>query len=332
MKYLLTGARGMDASHAADILVERGHEVHGVLRRYANPQCPNIQHLIDKEAITLHEADMSDSSSLTDVLARVKPDYVLNLAAQSHVQTSFAQPEFTLDVTAVGAWRVLEAVRRTCPKAHVYQASSSEIYGDTGRNPKIILNEDSPKSPVSPYGIAKLAAHHLARMYRNSYGLHASSGILFNHESQRRGNLFLTRKVTLGLARIAHGVQKRLELGNLDAIRDWGYAPEYVDGMLRMLDHEEAGEWVLATGEGHSVREWVDEALEAVNRFGFELDWSCIQTVPGERRPHDIARLVGDPKFAKRDLGWEAKTKFRELVGLMVSSDLALAAKEAGHE
>lgn len=312
----------MDGSHLADFLVAKGYEVHGVVRRHSTPSYRHLQHLIEKDAIVLHEADVTDQHSLNVVMERVKPDEVYNLAAQSHVGTSFDQPDLTLEVTGLGALRVLEAVSHYAPRARVYQASSSEMYGNVDVG---VLDEKTHLSPVSPYGAAKVLAHHIARLYRVAYGMHVSSGILFNHESERRGPLFVTRKITLGLARIKCGQAKVLRLGNLDAVRDWGYAPEYVEGMWRMLQREKPGEWVLATGEGHKVETFLVRAMQALGMD--PADQTMIEVTPAQKRPTDIQRLVGDPSRANFELGWSAKTRFPDLVKRMAEYDLELVRK-----
>lgn len=333
MRALVTGCSGQDGSFLCDQLVKKGYEVHGVVRRYSRPYYPNIQHLLDKEAITLHEADLSDLPSLEAIVHTVKPDEVYNLGSMSHVGTSFAQPELTLDVTGLGAWRLLEAVRRHSKHARFYQASSSEMFGNSiSRLGLERADERTPMEPVSPYGSAKLLAHHMVRIYRESYGMFVSSGILFNHESQYRGSNFLTRKVTLGLARIANHRSGALRLGNLNAVRDWGYAPEYTDAMWRMLQYDKPGEWVIATGQGHSIQDFLDASIKEVRRRGIDLPENVATSSPNELRPMDIHWLVGDASKAATELGWRPQTDFEGLVRIMVGHDLEQARREALHE
>lgn len=329
---LITGIAGQDGSYLADFLLTKGYEVYGVVRRYTQPSFPNIQHLLEADAIRLIEADLSDRRSLETAMETSQPDECYNLGAMSHVGVSFTQPELTLDVTGLGAWRVFEAARRHAPRARVYQAGSSEMFGNAITEYGLsAADEETRFRPCSPYGVAKLTAHHLARVYRASYGLHISSGILFNHESERRGHNFVTRKITLGLARIAHGTQETLTLGNVGAVRDWGYAPEYMEAAWRMLQHDQPGEWVVATGVGRTVQGFLDASLAEVKRVtGKDLS-GHVQSQPSEHRQHDVDVLVGDASKARNDLGWSPRTRFDGLVTLMVAHDLAKVKEEVAN-
>lgn len=325
----MTGIAGQDGSYLAELLIEKGYEVHGIVRRHSIQQYPNIQHLLDKEAIRLHMADVSDLGSIESVMEEVKPTEVYNLAAQSHVGASFTQPEYTLDVTGLGALRVFEAARRHSRNARIYQASSSEQFGnilievpawrDHGR-----INEAAPFAPISPYGDAKVLAHHLAQTYRKAYNMHISCGILMNHESERRGTQFVTRKITRGLARIKLGLQSRLELGNLDAIRDWGHAKDYMVAAHAMLQRDRPDDWVVATGIGRSVNDFLFECAKEL-----EMDNVPLASVPQEHRPSDIWKLVGDSSKARREFDWQPTVDFGQLVKLMTRHDLKLARLEA---
>lgn len=329
MKAVVTGICGQDGSFLAEHLVEKGYEVHGVVRRYSSPNYANIRGLLDKDAIFLHEGDLADYQSLADVVRTVKPDEVYNLAAQSHVGTSFAQPELTMDVTGLGAVRVFQAVREHYPRARVYQASSSECYGNSQpTNGHGKFTERDRFVPASPYGAAKVLAHHMAHVYRRAYGLHISCGILFNHESERRGHLFLTRKVTLGLARMWHGLQAELALGNLEAVRDWGYAPEFVQVMPKMLAQDEPDDYVIATGVGHTVQHWVDAAVDWYRKNVYDLCEPRIVASKLEKRPFDVEHLVGNPGKASRLLRWAPKVSFEGLVAKMARYDFDLVKAE----
>jgi GDPmannose 4,6-dehydratase len=310
---LVTGITGQDGSYLAELLVAKGYEVFGLVRRLSVPNVTNIAAVLDR--VTLLDGDLTDSSSLERAVKESAPDEVYNLAAQSFVGTSFKQPILTGDVTGVGVLRLLEATRNQAPHARFYQASTSELYGQVRETPQ---SETTPFHPRSPYGVAKMMGYWATVNYRESYGMHASNGILFNHESPRRGAEFVTRKITLGVARIAAGLQDRLVLGNLDAQRDWGYAPEYVEGMWRMLQQKEPGDYVLATGQTWTVREFVRLAFEAA---GVE-DWERhVATDPRHERPAEVHILKGDPRKAERVLGWKAQTKVPELVRIMVDAD-----------
>ncbi len=310
---LITGITGQDGSYLAEFLLEKGYEVIGVVRRTSHHSYERIDHLIPR--VRIEAADLLDQHSLTTVLQDVQPDEVYNLAAQSFVPTSFTQPVLTGEFTALGVTRILEAVRLACPTARFYQASSSEMFGKVTETPQ---NEDTPFYPRSPYGVAKLYAHWITVNYRESYGLHAVSGILFNHESPRRGMEFVTRKVTDGVARIARGMATELRLGNLEAQRDWGYAGDYVDAMWRMLQQDAPRDYVIGSGVTHSVGDLVRIAFERVG-----LDWTkYVVQDPKFYRPAEVDLLLADPSRAKADLGWAPRTTFEELVQMMVDADL----------
>ncbi|MGZ3424655.1 MAG: GDP-mannose 4,6-dehydratase [Polyangiales bacterium] len=314
---LITGITGQDGSYLAELLLSKGYEVHGIVRRSSSFNTWRIDAIRDR--IELHYGDMIDQNSLIRVLSKTRPDEVYNLAAQSHVAVSFEMPEYTTDVTANGTLRLLDAIRQVGGAAkgiRYYQASSSEMYGKVVETPQ---SERTPFYPRSPYGIAKVSGYWLTVNYREGHGLHASNGILFNHESERRGENFVTRKITLGLAEIKKGKAKELRLGNLEAQRDWGHARDYVEAMWMMLQREKPDDYVVATGETHSVREFLDEAFGYVN-----LNWKDFVVVdPKYFRPAEVDVLLGDPAKATRDLGWKPKVSFKELVRLMVDSDLA---------
>ncbi|MCE0498040.1 MAG: GDP-mannose 4,6-dehydratase [Methylacidiphilales bacterium] len=325
-KALISGITGQDGSYLAELLLDKGYEVHGIIRRSSSFNTDRIDHLyqdmhVHGVKLFLHYGDLSDSASLTRLVHDLRPDEIYNLGAQSHVRVSFDVPEYTGDVTALGATRLLDAVHEAVPKARFYQASSSEMYGLVQAVPQ---REDTPFHPRSPYGAAKVYAYWMTVNYRESYKLHASNGILFNHESPRRGETFVTRKITRALARIKAGLQKELYLGNLEAKRDWGYAPEFVEAMWRMLQQDEGGDYVVATGETHSIREFLDAA------FGFaELDWrEYVKIDPRYYRTAEVDLLIGDASKAKRVLGWSPKTTFTELVRIMVRADQDLLASQ----
>ncbi len=321
---LITGITGQDGSYLAELLLEKGYEVHGIIRRSSTFSTSRIDHLYkdrhDPDArLTLHYGDLLDSSSLINTLQRVRPDEIYNLGAQSHVMVSFEMPEFTGEATAMGTLRVLEAVHHADWPIRFYQAGSSEMYGLVRERPQ---NEDTPFHPRSPYGVSKVFSHWMTIQYREAYGLFASNGILFNHESPRRGATFVTRKVTRGIAAILAGKEQKLYLGNLDARRDWGYAPEYVEAMWLMLQHDRADDFVIATGEMHTVREFVELAFSSVGR-----DWQdFVEIDPRYLRPTEVDELEGDASKAARLLGWKPRIAFPELVRLMLEADL----REAG--
>ena len=310
----ITGVTGQDGSFLAELLLSKGYEVHGLVRRLSSPNITNIKHIMNR--IHLPDGDMTDQSSMITALKESEPDEVYNLAAQSFVQTSFRQPVLTADVNGLGVIRLLEAVKGVVPDARVYQASTSELFGLVRETPQ---NESTPFHPRSPYGVSKLFGYWACANYREAYGMHVSNGILFNHESERRGLEFLTRKVTNGVAMIARGKADHIELGNLDAKRDWGYAPEYVDAMWRMLQQTKPDDYVIGTGEGHTVREFVQLAFREV---GIEKWEKYVRTDPKHMRPAEVATLLADPSKAKKVMRWEAKTKLLDLVRIMVKADL----------
>lgn len=323
---LVTGITGQDGSYLAELLLSKGYEVHGVVRRTSSFNRGRIEHLHQDEhapdaKLFLHYGDLSDSASLFNIVEDVRPDEVYNLAAQSHVRVSFDNAEYTADVTALGALRMLEAVRRFAPKARYYQASSSEMYGGVQAKAQ---DESTPFHPRSPYAVAKVFAYWQTINCREAYGLHASNGVLFNHESPRRGENFVTRKATLAAARIKEGLQEKVYMGNLDARRDWGFAGDFVEAMWLMAQQDEPDDYVVATGETHSVRELLELAFAAV-----DLDWrDHVEIDQRYFRPSEVDYLHGDPSKAKRKLGWEPKVSFPELVRMMVESDLAVARAE----
>ena len=326
-KALITGITGQDGSYLAEFLLARGYQVHGLVRRSSAFGTGRIEHIyldehLPTDGLQLHYGDLNDASSLQRVLARVAPDEIYNLGAQSHVRISFDIPEYTVEVAGVGTLRLLEAIRNLGMTPRFYQASSSEMFGKVAEVPQ---TERTPFHPRSPYACAKVFAHQITVNYRESYGLHASCGILFNHESPRRGENFVTRKITRSLARIKLGLQPKLFLGNLDARRDWGHAADYVEAMWLMLQQEAPDDYVIATGETHSVREFLDEVAAVL-----DMDWTQFVGVdPRYYRPAEVDILLGDASKAKRVLGWTPKTTFKELVRLMAEADLELAEREA---
>ena len=320
-KALITGITGQDGSYLADLLLSKGYEVHGIIRRASTFNTIRIDHLyqdphVHGVRLFLHYGDLSDSVNLVKLLYELQPEEIYHLAAQSHVRVSFDIPEYTSDVTGIGTIRILEAIREAGARPRFYQASSSEMYG---RVQEIPQTEVTPFWPRSPYGVAKVFAFWATVNYRESYGLHASNGILFNHESPRRGETFVTRKISRAVARIKKGLDKDLYLGNLEAQRDWGFAPEYVEGMWRMLQRDDPDDYVLATNETHTVREFVEEAFSHV-----DLDWKeFVRHDKRYERPAEVDLLIGDPAKAKKHLDWEPQTRFKDLVRLMVDADLA---------
>lgn len=314
-KALVLGATGQDGSYLCELLLEKGYETHGTMRRSSSFNTARIDHIFDK--LQMHYGDLTDGGSINSLLSSVKFDEIYSLAAQSHVKVSFEIPEFTANVDALGTLRLLESVRAHCPEARVYNASSSEMFGKVQETPQ---NENTKFYPRSPYGCAKVFAHHLCVNYREAYGMHISNGILFNHESPRRGETFVTRKITKAAARISLGLQKELFLGNLEAKRDIGYAPEYIEGMWRMLQQAEADDYVLATGETHTIREMLDVVFDRVN-----LNWRKYVKIDEKYyRPAEVELLLGDASKAKSVLGWEPRVKFKELLTIMVDRDLEL--------
>jgi GDPmannose 4,6-dehydratase len=309
---LITGITGQDGSYLAELLIDKGYDVYGLVRRLSTPNTTRIEHIVEK--VILLEGDLTDQSSLNVAVQTAQPDEVYNLAAQSFVATSWNQPVLTGDVTGLGTTRILEAIRQFSPSAKMYQASSSEMFGKA----QVPQNENTPFHPRSPYAVAKVYAYYATVNYRESYGMFCCNGILFNHESPRRGIEFVTRKISDGVARIHHGLSKELRLGNLDAKRDWGFAGDYVKAMHLILQQKEADDFVIATGESHSVKEFVELAFSEAG-----LDWKRYVT-QDERfmRPADVPELKGDITKARKKLGWEPETTFEELVKMMVKSDL----------
>ena len=317
---LITGITGQDGSYLAESLMAKGYEVHGMIRRASSFNTHRIDHLYrdpheEDVRLFLHHGDVTDGSQLARLIRKVEPGEIYNLAAQSHVQVSFEQPEYTGDTVGLGVTRLLEAIRETGVPTRLYQASSSEMFGDASPP----QSEDTPFRPRSPYAIAKLYAHWMVRNYREAYGMYAVSGILFNHEGERRGETFVTRKTSRAVARIVAGTQDKLYLGNLDAVRDWGHSSDYVEAMWLMLQQETPSDYVIGTGQGHSVREFCEHAFGLVG-----LDWEqFVEVDPRYLRPTDVENLVADPARAKAELGWEPTTSFEDMVKAMIESDLA---------
>lgn len=338
-KALITGITGQDGSYLTEFLMEKGYEVHGIIRRASTFNTHRIDHLYQDRhegdaRMILHYGDLTDSSNLNRLIERIEPSEIYNLAAQSHVQVSFEVPEYTAEVDATGTLRLLDAIRESGVPARFYQASTSELYGKVQEVPQI---ETTPFYPRSPYAVAKQYGFWIVKNYRESYGLHASNGILFNHESPRRGETFVTRKITMAVARISRGLQKCLYMGNIDALRDWGYAPDYVEMMWMMLQQDTPDDYVVATNEMHSVREFIEKSFDHV---GIDIEWEGegVEEVGKNKasgdvivrmderyyRPCEVDQLLGDPAKAKRQLGWEPKVKFEELVKIMTDGDLRL--------
>ena len=319
---LITGITGQDGSYLAELLLSKGYEVHGIIRRASTFNTGRLEPIYQDphasgKRLFLHYGDLSDGSALARLMLKVQPDEVYNLAAQSHVRVSFDSPEYTTDITATGVIRLLEAIREAGIKPRFYQASSSEMYGLVQHVPQ---TEKTPFYPRSPYGCSKVYAYWITVNYRESYGMHASNGILFNHESPRRGETFVTRKITRAVAHIKAGLQDKVYLGNLDAKRDWGYAKEYVEAMWLMLQQDQPDDYVIATNETHSVKEFLQVAFDHVG-----LDWQkYVEIDPRYYRPAEVDLLIGDASKAKQKLGWEPKTKFVELTKLMVDADVEL--------
>ena len=332
----ITGITGQDGSYLAELLLEKGYEVHGLVRRASVFNTERIDPIFNHPRLRLHHGDVTDSANLNKLLAAIQPDEIYNLAAQSHVQVSFEVPEYTAQVDAVGTLRLLDATQNHCPKARFYQASTSELYGKVQAVPQ---DEETPFYPRSPYAAAKIYGYWIVRNYREAYGLFACNGILFNHESERRGKTFVTRKITVGLSEIKHGLRQTLKLGNLDARRDWGYAPEYVEAMWMMLQHDEPLDLVIATGETHTVR---DFCALAASHAGFDLEWRgtgvdekgidratgrvIVEIDPRYFRPTEVDLLIGDASKAERLIGWKATTKLPDLVRIMMEHDLRTTA------
>ena len=319
-KALITGITGQDGSYLAELLLEKGYEVHGIIRRSSSFNTGRIEHLyqdfhVNDARVFLHYGDLADGSALSRLLEKIQPDEIYNLAAQSHVRVSFDIPEYTADVVALGTIRILDAIKETEIKTKFYQASTSELYGKVVETPQ---TEKTPFYPRSPYACAKLYSYWITINYRESYDMYACNGILFNHESPRRGETFVTKKITHAIARILKKEQDKLYLGNLDAKRDWGYAKDYVEAMWLMLQQDKAEDYVIATGETHSVREFLDEAFGLVG-----LDWKkYVEIDPRYYRPAEVDLLLGNPAKAKEKLGWKPKTTFKELVKIMLEYDL----------
>ncbi len=320
-KALITGITGQDGSYLAEFLLSKGYKVHGLIRRASTFNTNRIDHIYKDPHIRgvklhLHFGDLSDSSQLTNLVYNIKPNEIYHLGAQSHVRVSFDMPEYTGDITGLGTTRILEAIRRSGIKCKFYQASSSEMFGDA----PVPQNEDTPFRPRSPYAAAKVYAYWMVRNYREGYNIFACNGILFNHESSRRGETFVTRKITRGLARIIAGKDKKLYLGNLEAKRDWGYAPDYIEAMWLMLQQERAVDYVIGTGETHSVKEFLEEVFAYV-----KLDWKeYVEIDPRYFRPTEVELLLADSSKARRELGWSPRITFKELIKIMVDSDMAL--------
>ena len=325
---LITGITGQDGSYLADLLLSKGYEVHGIIRRASSFNTGRIDHLyqdphVHGVRLFLHYGDLADSVNLVKLLYSLQPDEVYHLGAQSHVRVSFDIPEYTADVTGIGTIRILDAIREAGVRTRFYQASSSEMFGKVQEVPQ---TEKTPFWPRSPYGVAKVFAYWATVNYRESYGLHASNGILFNHESPRRGETFVTRKISRAVARIKHGLENALFLGNLDAQRDWGYAPEYVEGMWLMMQQDEPDDYVLATNETHTVREFAEKAFAHVG-----LNWKdFVQHDKRYERPAEVDLLIGNGAKAKKKLGWEPKVRFDDLVRIMVDADMELLRQQLG--
>ena len=325
-KALITGITGQDGSYLADLLLEKDYEVHGIIRRASTFNTARIDHLyadphINGVRLFLHYGDLADSVNLVKLLYELKPEEIYHLGAQSHVRVSFDIPEYTSDVTGVGTIRILEAIREVGLRSRFYQASSSEMFGKAQTVPQ---NEKTPFWPRSPYGVAKVFSYWATVNYRESYDLQASNGILFNHESPRRGETFVTRKISRAVAAIKQGLQKELFLGNLEAKRDWGYAPEYVEAMWRILQQDSGDDFVIATGDTHTVREFAEASFAHV-----DLDWEkYVKHDPRYERPAEVDLLIGDASKAKKVLGWEPKVRFKDLVRIMVDADMELLSRE----
>ena len=330
-KAFITGITGQDGSYLAELLLEKGYEVHGILRRSSSFNTGRIDHIFNHDRLHLKYGDLVDSNNISNIISEVDPDEVYNLGAQSHVQVSFEIPEYSADVDALGTLRLLDAIRRNGSKAKFYQASTSELYGLVQQIPQ---TEQTPFYPRSPYAAAKLYAYWTTINYREAFNIFACNGILFNHESERRGETFVTRKISISVSKIMLGLEDTLSLGNLDALRDWGYAPEYVEAMWLMLQNETPKDYVIATNEQHSVREFIEESF---NYFGESIEWvgkgvkekgilksngkTVIEINEKYFRPTEVETLLGDASLAEKDFGWKAKTKFTELVRIMVESD-----------
>tara|TARA_Y100000768_G_scaffold71191_1_gene50189 strand:- start:8421 stop:9440 length:1020 start_codon:yes stop_codon:yes gene_type:complete len=330
-KAFITGITGQDGSFLAELLLEKGYEVHGIIRRSSSFNTGRIDHIFDHDRLHLKYGDLVDSNNISNIVSEIDPDEIYNLGAQSHVQVSFEIPEYSADVDALGTLRLLDAIRHNNSKAKFYQASTSELYGLVQEIPQ---TENTPFYPRSPYAAAKLYAYWATVNYREAFDMFACNGILFNHESERRGETFVTRKISIAVSKIMLGLQKKLSLGNLDALRDWGYAPEYVEAMWLMLQNNSPKDYVIATNEQHSVREFIEESFKY---FGETIEWSgsginekgilqssgkeVIEINKKYFRPTEVETLLGDASLAEKDLGWKPKTKFKDLVRIMVDSD-----------
>lgn len=314
-KAIISGVTGQDGSYLAELLLSKGYEVHGIMRRLSSFASTRIDHLYENKNFQTHYGDLTDSPSISALMSQIKPDEFYNLGAMSHVRISFDVPQYTLEANTVGVLNVLEAIRRLSPHTKFYQASSSEMFGVPGVPAP--YNENTPMIPQSPYGVAKLAAYHLTRQYRDGYGLFATTGILFNHESPRRGGNFVTKKVTQAVARIKNGLQDTLVLGNLDAKRDWGWAPEFVEAIYLIMQQERPGAYVVATGETHTIREFVEEAFSYVG-----LNWKDYVKIDDKfKRPNEVPLLLGDASRTM-EIGWKPKMKFTDIVHAMMDYDL----------
>ena len=340
-KAFITGITGQDGSFLTELLLEKGYEVHGIIRRASVFNTSRIDYLMGHERLHLHHGDLTDSANLNKLLRQIHPDEIYNLGAQSHVKVSFEVPEYTAQVDALGTLRLLDAMQNQCPEARFYQASTSELYGLVQEIPQ---KETTPFYPRSPYGVAKLYGFWIVKNFRESYGMHASNGILFNHESERRGKTFVTRKITTNLAQIAVGTREVLKLGNLDAQRDWGYAKDYVEMMWMMMQQEEADDYVVATGKMYSVRQFVEMAAKHID---LEIDWQgegvdekgydrktgklVVEVDPKYFRPAEVELLIGDPTKAKEKLGWEPRVTLEEMIEIMMQHDLKEAKQNVIH-
>lgn len=341
-KAFITGITGQDGSFLTELLLDKGYEVHGIIRRASVFNTQRIEHLMGHERLSLHHGDLSDSANLNKLLRQIQPDEIYNLGAQSHVKVSFDVPEYTAQVDAVGTLRLLDAMQNQCPNARFYQASTSELYGKVQEIPQ---TETTPFYPRSPYGVAKLYGFWIVKNFRESYGMYACNGILFNHESERRGKTFVTRKITTILSQIHHGLADVLRLGNMDSQRDWGYAKEYVEMMWMMLQQDEPEDFVVATGKMYTVRQFVEKAAkhigvdiiwkgEGVDEKGYDAKTGklIVEVDPKYFRPAEVELLIGDPTKAKEKLGWVPKVEIDELVEIMMKHDLEEAKKRVLHE
>jgi GDPmannose 4,6-dehydratase len=313
---LVSGITGQDGSYLAELLLSKGYEVHGIMRRLSSFASGRINHLYENPDFHTHYGDLTDSPSISSLVSKFQPDEFYNLGAMSHVRVSFDIPQYTLETNVVGVLNVLEAIRTLSPHTRFYQASSSEMFGAPKVEPP--FNERTPMIPQSPYGVAKLAAYHLTQQYRDGYGLFATTGILFNHESPRRGGNFVTKKVSTAVASIKKGLQDELVLGNLDAKRDWGWSPEFVEAIYLIMQHDKPGVFVVATGETHTIREFVEEAFKHVG-----LDWKKYVRIDDKyKRPNEVPLLLGDASKTRKTLGWKPKMKFKDIVRAMIDYDL----------